>query len=355
MGEFFENGKINVGCGTSFVMLIPKMKDLVELNNYRPINLIDIISKVVSKGLANRLKKVIGSMILESQSTFIKGNYILDGPLLINEITNWGKKTKKKMGFLGRWCSWIKGILESARSSVLVNGSPTFEFQCQKALRQGDPISPFLFIMVMEMLSYMIDKAISVDALSGIQIPKGTCVSHFLYEDNAIILGEWFPSNIRNVANIYAIGVQPGELNNMAAAVGCQAGIFPFKYLGLMVGANMNRVSNWKPVYDIFDARIAKWKAALLSIGGRTTLIKVVFGSLPNYYFSLYKAPVQVIKDLEAKMRNFLWGGDDSVKKLYWVAWDRVSHPKKNGGLDLSKLKKYKHFFAVQVGVEVLS
>ncbi|XP_021971506.1 uncharacterized protein LOC110866670 [Helianthus annuus] len=198
------------------------------------------------------------------------------------------------MGFPGRWCSWIKGILESARSSVLDNGSSTFEFQCQKGLRQGDPISPFLFIMVVEMLSCMIDKAISVDALSGIQISNGMCVSHLLYVDNAIILGELFPSNIRNVSNIYAIGVQLGELNNMVAAVGCQVGIFPFKYLGLMVGANMNQ------------------------------------------------APVQVIKDLEVKMRNFLWGGDDWVKKLYWVAWDRVSLPKKNDGLGLSSIKSEK-------------
>ncbi|KAJ0488248.1 putative reverse transcriptase zinc-binding domain-containing protein [Helianthus annuus] len=125
----------------------------------------------------------------------------------------------------------------------------------------------------------------------------------------------------------------------MASTVGCLASSFPFKYLGLMVGANMNRINNWKSVYDVFDARLAKWKARLLSIGGRITLIKAVLESIPNYYFSLYKVPVQVVKDLEAKIRNFLWGGEDSVKKLHWVAWDRVSLPKKYGGLGLSKLK----------------
>ncbi|KAM0019451.1 putative RNA-directed DNA polymerase [Helianthus debilis subsp. tardiflorus] len=89
---FYDNEGFNIGCCSSFITLVPKKKDPVELNNYRPINLIGVISKVVSKVLANRLKVVIGSVISESQSAFIKDNYILDGPLMINEITNWGKK-----------------------------------------------------------------------------------------------------------------------------------------------------------------------------------------------------------------------------------------------------------------------
>ncbi|XP_022030231.1 uncharacterized protein LOC110931132 [Helianthus annuus] len=205
----------------------------------------------------------------------------------------------KQMGFPDRWCLWIKGILESARSSVLVNGSPTFEFQCSKGLRQGDPISPFLFIMVMEVLSCMIEKARSEEVVTGIQIPNGPCVSHLFYADDAIILGEWSELNIRNVvrilrvfnicsglrinlekSNIFAVGVPSAELDSMANCVGCLAGSFPFKYLGLMVGANMNRVCNWKPVYDVFDARLAKWKAKLLSVGGRITLIKATIEAL---------------------------------------------------------------------------
>ncbi|XP_035843871.1 uncharacterized protein LOC110927588 [Helianthus annuus] len=349
LNEFFEKGSISIGCGSSFITLVPKDKDPVELNNYRLINLIGIISKVISKVLANRMKKVIGTVISDSQSAFVKAYDNVNWNFLI--------ATMSQMGFLNKWCMWIRGILESARSSILVNGSPTFEFQCSKGLRQGDPISPFLFIIV-EVLSCMIEKARSEEEFSGIYIPNGPCVSHLFYADDAVILGEWSSSNIRNVVrilrvfnifsglkinldkcNIFGIGVQPAELNSMASTVGCLASSLPFKYLGLMVGANMNRISNWKSVYDVFDARLAKWKAKLLSIGGRITLIKAILQSIPNYYFSLYKVLVQVVKDLEAKIRNFLWGGDDSVKKLHWVARDRVTLPKKYGGLGLSKLK----------------
>ncbi|KAJ0505327.1 putative RNA-directed DNA polymerase [Helianthus annuus] len=140
-------------------------------------------------------------------------------------------------------------------------------------------------------------------------------------------------------SSIFAIGVLPNDLSSMAEIVGCQAGTFPFKYLGVMVGANMNRMINWKPVYDTFDVRLAKWKAGILSIAGRITLIKAVLESLPNYYFSLYKAPVKVIKDLEAKMRNFLWGGDGSVKKTSLGGLGSSHSSVKKGGLGLSKLK----------------
>ncbi|KAJ0491837.1 putative RNA-directed DNA polymerase [Helianthus annuus] len=363
--EFFhKEGRINVGSSSSFITLIPKSKDPVELNNYRPINLVGVISKVISKVLANRLKMVISTVISDSQSAFLKDKFILDGPLIVNELISWCKRCKRKafllkidfekaydnvnwsfvveimkqMGFPELWCSWIWGILNSARSSVLVNGSPTFEFKCEKGMRQGDPISPFIFLVVMEALSVLLDKAKE--------------------EDDAIILGDWSTENVLNVvrilrvfymcsglrinlskSNLFGLGVEGGEVEDKARRVGCRADNLPFRYLGIMVGANMTLVNNWKPVYDVFEARLSRWKAVSLSIGGRLVLIKSVLESLPSYYFSLYKAPSKVIKDLESMIRRFLWGSSSEGHKIHWVAWDSVSTPKDNGGLGLCKLK----------------
>ena len=126
------------------------------MKDYRPINLIGMISKVISKILANRIKKVMDDVISESQSAFIKDRYILDGPLVLNEVLEWLKRKSKKafllkidfekaydnvnwkflisileqMRFPSRWCMWVLGILRSARSAVLVNESPSFEFNC---------------------------------------------------------------------------------------------------------------------------------------------------------------------------------------------------------------------------------
>ena len=68
-------------------------------------------------------------------------------------------------------------------------------------------------------------------------------------------------------------------------------------------------------------------------------LIKSVLDSLPTYYFSLFKAPGKVVNNLEALMRRFLWGGSDEIKKMSWVAWDKVTRSKKEGGLGIAKLE----------------
>lgn len=110
-------------------------------------------------------------------------------------------------------------------------------------------------------------------------------------------------------------------------------------YLGIKVGANMNRIANWDPVVNTFKKRLSKWKANTLSIAGRLTLIKSVLDSLPTYYFSLFKAPMKVINILERLMRRFLWGGSDEVKKISWVAWDTVTKDIGDGGLGIAKLE----------------
>ncbi|KAJ0702066.1 putative RNA-directed DNA polymerase [Helianthus annuus] len=384
MSAFFESGVIGPGCGSSFITLVPKRKDPEGLSDYRPISLVGVVNKVISKVLASRLKKVLGSVISDSQTAFLKNRLILDGPLIINEVGSWIKSQKKKallfkidfekaydninwrfvvdvlrqMGFGDRWCKWVWGVLSSARAAVLVNGTPTFEFKCGKGMRQGDPISPFLFVAVMEALSCLLVKAREVGIFSGIQLPNdGPLLSHLFFADDALIIGKWEENNAMNIvrilrcfhvcsglkinlgkSNLFGIGVEAAEVKAMADIVGCMPESIPFKYLGLKVGANMNRVSNWRPVFEIFESRLALWKSSLLSFGGRITLVRSVLVSLPSYYFSLYKAPVKVIRDLESLIRKFIWGGSSENKKTHWVAWDIVSLPKKSGGLGICKL-----------------
>ncbi|XP_022014590.1 uncharacterized protein LOC110914078 [Helianthus annuus] len=261
------------------------------------------------------------------------------------------------MNFPERWCKCIKGVLESARSSVLVNGSPTSEFSCEKGMRQGDPISSFMFIIVMEALSGLIRKACDVGSFSGIRLPNGgPILSHLLYADDAMVMGEWSENNFVTLKRLlqvfhlcsvlqidihkstfFGVGKNIDEISGKAVSMGCRSGVTLFSYLGILVGANMNRISNWDPVLKVFKTRLSKWKSNVLSIGGKLTLIKSVLESLPSYYFSLFMAPVAVINSLESLIKKFLWGGNMDVNKVYWVGWDVVSTSKKQGGLGLSK------------------
>uniref|UniRef100_A0A251SB85 Reverse transcriptase domain, Reverse transcriptase zinc-binding domain protein n=1 Tax=Helianthus annuus TaxID=4232 RepID=A0A251SB85_HELAN len=123
----------------------------------------------------------------------------------------------------------------------------------------------------------------------------------------------------------------------MAIILKCRAGSFLLGYLGLKVGANMNRIMNWKDVIDTFNKRLSSWKAKLLSFAGRLPLVKSVLGSLPNYYLSFYKA---LLKTLEGIRRKFLWGVCGSNKKLRWIKWEKVVASKKLGGLGVGGIKE---------------
>lgn len=98
--EFHRNGKLTKGINSTFIALIPKVDNPQRLNDFRPISLVGSMYKILAKIVANRLRLVIGSVILDSQSTFIKGRQILDGILVANEVVDEARKCKELILFL---------------------------------------------------------------------------------------------------------------------------------------------------------------------------------------------------------------------------------------------------------------
>ncbi|GJY50686.1 RNA-directed DNA polymerase, eukaryota [Tanacetum coccineum] len=205
--HFFKQGSFSKGCNSSFIALIPKVLDAKFVNDYRPISLIGCIYKVVTKILASRLAMVIAGLVSNTQSAFVAERQILDGPFILNEVLDWCKRKKKKalffkvdfakaydsvrwdflldvleaFGFGSTWCTWIRGISDFAKASLLVNGSPSDEFHIHRGLKQGDPLSPFLFILVMEALHLSVCKAVDEDVFKGIQLQGSLALSHLFY------------------------------------------------------------------------------------------------------------------------------------------------------------------------------
>lgn len=213
--------------------------------------------------------------------------------------------------------------------------------------------------MAVEALNVALLEATNNNVFHGIHIGKDKVhISHLQFADDALIMGEWSHSNVKNQSRIltcfhlasglkvnfnksklYGVGVTNGDLSSLASTIGCLASQLPCVYLGLPIGAKMSRCHHWNKLVERFQKRLSKWKSKSLSFGWRLTLIKSVLGSLGVYYFSTFKAPKKTISTLESIRRKFFWGGCSEDRKISWVAWDKVIAPCDRGGLGIGSLR----------------
>jgi hypothetical protein len=208
--------------------------------------------------------------------------------------------------------------------SVLVNGSPTNEFHVSKGLRQGDPLSPFLFLIVTEGLSGLMRKAVENNLFHGYKVSDNIMFHSLQFADDTIILGEGSWDNLWTIktvlrsfeivsglkvnfykSKLYGINLVDSFLSASSSFLHCAVEAIPFRFLGIPVGANPRRRSTWLPIIESMKKCLNTWTGRILSIGGRVTLINYVLSSLPLYFFSFFKAPSCVIKDLVSIQRNF--------------------------------------------------
>ncbi|GKA31430.1 RNA-directed DNA polymerase, eukaryota, reverse transcriptase zinc-binding domain protein [Tanacetum coccineum] len=240
--------------------------------------------------------------------------------------------------------------------SILVNGSPTPEFQFYKGLKQGDPLSPFLFILVKESLHLSFHNVVSAGLFKGVNLDNSLRVSHLFYADDVVFVGQWCDSNLFTIirvldyffrasglrinlhkSKLIGIVVDQSIVEVAASNIGCMALNLPFSYLRIIIGGNMSRIKPWDDVINKVLCRLSKWKIKILSIGGRFTLFKSVLGASPIYFMSMFNAPIQVLKKLES-IRNHFFNRVDSTGSSLWSRVIKLIH-----GEDGKIGKSFKH------------
>ncbi|GLT45320.1 hypothetical protein SLA2020_191580 [Shorea laevis] len=334
------------------------------------------------------MKPVLDSIISPCQASFVPGRKGIDNVLILQELVYSFSKKKGKDGdmivkldlekaydrlewsfirealmffkFPDNFISLILSCISSSSISILVNGERTDSFLPSRGIRQGDPISPYLFILCMEYLSVKISTDMAAGRWKGSKAGKrGPTLSHLFFADDLIFVGKASQSNCHYLKDtldffcsrsgqqvntsksriLFSKNVDQNTRLNICQDLGYQQTDEIGKYLGIPISPKRISKTNCQFILEKIRSKLSGWKTKFFSMVGRLTLISSVLASIPNFYMQVMWLPSSIHKEIDRISNNFLWGSVDAKHKLHLIGWDTVCQPKAHGGLGLRSAK----------------
>eukprot|EP00253_Pinus_taeda_P024741 PITA_24741 len=380
----FQNHKMGENTKSSHIALIPKEMNPLSFDIFRPISLCNVSYKIVTKILANRLKKLLPHLISENQGGFVPNRQITDNVILIQEAIrssyNRGERemiikldmanafdrvdhsflteTLKRFGLSKNFISIINGCISNPWTAPLINGRPSNYFKSSRGLRQGCPLSPFLFIIIAETLSIHLENLRRKKEITGIRIERGTKeINHSLFTNDTLLIGGASSLMAKRFKKVlYAfLAASGGKLNNrkckiytwnvplqiqqrisLILDIPVQRNWSFFSYLGLPLAKETVKVEIWAKHIERMRGLLQSWGVSWLNLASRVILIKAILSALPIYQYAVILASASIHKHMEIILRSFLWqGGKQETKKFSLVKWDQVTLPYEKGGLSI--------------------
>ncbi|KAL5726650.1 hypothetical protein ACHQM5_009673 [Ranunculus cassubicifolius] len=244
----------------------------------------------------------------------------------------------KRLGFCDKWLQMIHQCIATFQFSVLINGCPQGCFQASRGIRQGNPLSPYLFIILSEALSRCLIKAENLKLISGLKASKDApSINHLLYADDLILFSKATKEESENLLKIVKVYCRAtGQAVNFGKSamfsipnVHAQHqmflremwGVKKFsdgeKYLGTPIMLGKNKSDTFQYLVEKMQKRVSGRKAKVLSLAGRNVLINTVAKSIHVYAMSTYKLPVSICDKLENICRDFWWQGSLDSNSVY--------------------------------------
>jgi len=373
MNESYDKGKLSISQKQGVIKLLEKEgKDTMYIKNYRPITLLNVDYKILSKVLATRLKNVLGEIIHHDQVGYIKGRNIGEAVRLIDDMffnsvsqnngylvaADFEKafdsvdhdflfKVMDLFGFGISFCSWVKTLYVDISSTIMNGGCSTGYFSIKRGVRQGDPLSPYLFLLAIEILA----QAVRTDQkIEGFKFGEHE-VRQVLYADDLTI----FVKDVNSINRLQCIFEEFDKISGLRINKGKTYFVWlgeekdkpeiplfgklvkEVKILGVYftLDIRIKEEMNYKEILSKIKRLLGWWKQRDVSLMGKVHLLKTYALSKLNYVSSVLTVPKWVMSDVEKITFEFLWKGKDRIKR------NIMFQDYKNGGIRMSNYRLF--------------
>ncbi|KAL2228534.1 UNVERIFIED_CONTAM: putative mitochondrial protein [Sesamum indicum] len=378
------------------ISLIPKTASPVSWSEYRPISLCNVTNKICTKLMSIRLGHVLPKVLSPSQSGFVPGRLLSDNVLLAQELVhslesrrseanvifkldmakaydrvNWEFlfQVLRLKGFPQHWINLVANAVSNCWFSVLVNGEHAGFFHSTRGLRQGDPLSPALFVLAADYLSQGLNRLFVAHPTMYYQSPGRVRVSHLAYADDMMIftnicrqhmelLRDFLHAyervsgqriNSAKSSFILSRQVPLSQLQEVQYVMGYQLKYLPVTYLGVPLYKGNRKACLFDSLISRIRDMLQGWAMTNLSHGGRLALIRSVLQAMPLHLLQVIHPPKSVLITIERIFNGFFWGSYNGRRHIHWCSWDKICRPVAEGGLGIRSLAEYVRAFSMKL------
>ncbi|XP_058768387.1 uncharacterized protein LOC131642117 [Vicia villosa] len=265
-----------------------------------------------------------------------------------------------EMNFPPQFIRWIMLCVSTVSYRYMINGQTSRILKAKRGIRQGDPISPLLFVIVMEYLHRSLTKLHNQPEFKYHPKCGKMRITNICFADDLIMFARGDNASVQSMmeefhrfseatglyanptkCNVYFGGVPDTIQQQILVTTKFSVGKLPFKYLGVPLASRKLAIYQYEPLIDKIVSRIRHWAAKLLSYAGRLQLIKSVLFTTTNYWMQVFLIPKKVLHNIEAICRTFLWAGTDIISRKSPIAWDKVCYTKAAGGQNVTSLLEW--------------
>lgn len=382
--QFFHSSFLPATANSTILTLVPKFPGASCIVDYRPIACLNTLYKVISRLLVSRLKPILQGLIVPNQTAFVKDRLLVENTVLASELVNGYHKNKapkritlkvdiaKAFDTLSwdflfscldalqlppRFTSWLKACICTTSFTVGYNGTVNGYFKGKRGLRQGDPLSPYLFVIAMNSLSLMLNKVAEEGKLSYHQNCHQTKLTHLSFADDLLIFIDGSIESVQTVlktlhefeqrsglavsfqkTSFFASGLSEEEIATIQASTGMSCASLPMRYLGVPLSSKKLSLHSCQPLIQQVKAKFSSWTVKTLSFAGRLLLIKTVISGITTFWCSSFILPMACVKVINSMCGAFLWTGGIEGNHSARVSWDKVTNTKEQGGLGIRDL-----------------